>query len=803
MNGLLSMMWNNVDEVTDGIFSKMTTINKVKEGDDVSIGTTASNIAPDIYQSGAEFKQILEQPLVFAEEMGDIASGAIGHAFPKTTQTLDSLFNYTGREENMEKASQAKQGLLDTYGSKDAFLKEFQERPVSTVAMALGIGSGLKAVTKLSAPAINKAVNEMELQVSKGIDSIVDFGQSVDDLYSQNMGMTRLTGYSGNNVGAIFRELDMNKIGSGTGNAVEGHGLYISGQRGTGRYFAGEDSDLLDTFKKMRDDAKDPLTREIFDRAAFGQFPKNIREQMVVGLTNPADIDVLNKTLTDIEFEIDNSKAQLYEYDLNDEAIATFINREAPKAQQTQAVQTEMNRYGLGDDATGQILYNTIRADMLKQIQNRPNISVLELASEANKLTSEYLNLKGIKGMSFSDRVAIAEAETLQAPLNFDPRSYVIYDTDFAKVTKRQDIDIDKNTPSKEGASLGLLTDPTDVRFSSRKTEKRELEAGTFDEGGNILTGDDRIIVPNLDLRQLEGFPFIASYADLSRAGGYLTHVNGIKFPNPVKQAGGQDFMLIPENIDRGILWASKDSAISGLIKQAAQLKQITGKDPLYLPFRMSPTGLDFSHQTVDTMLQSAIIGLSKKEKAFLDKKIRTESKDSETGKMVNKNWKGIDSENPLANTTGAERKEISRLIDVNFRANRGLYTKGVDNGVISWTQARLANTDRSQLNKQEGTIQNIGQTKINEAIGLGDGSGHLSYDTALPGIPLGRSAHDIHITDLANIVASGGARKGQRITRDGLLANEIRQINMADVNGILTHDMLMDMEKRGVFDKK
>lgn len=803
MNGLLSMMWNNADEITGGIFSKMTNINKVKEGDDFSVGTTASNIAPDIYQSGAEFKQILEQPLVFAEEMGNLASGVIGHTFPKTTQTLDSLFNYTGREENMEKASQAKQGLLDTYGTKDAFLKEFQERPVSTGAMALGIGSGLKAATKLATPAMSKAVNEMELQVSRGIDSIVDFGQSVDDLYSQNMGMTRLTGYSGNNVGAIFRELDMNKIGSGTGNAVEGYGLYISGQRGTGRYFAGEDSDLLDTFKKMRDDAQDPLTKEIFDRAAFGQFPKNIREQMVVGLTNPADIDLLNKTLTDIEFEIDNSKAQLYEYDLNDEAIATFVNREAPKAQQTQAVQTEMNRYGLGDDATGQILYNTIRADMLKQIQSRPNISVLELASEANKLTSEYLNLKGIKGMSFSDRVAIAEAQSLQVPLNFDPRSYVIYDTDFAKVTKRQDIDIDKNTPSKEGAEIGLLTEPTDVRFSSRKTEKRELEAGTFDEGGNILTGDDRIIVPNLDLRQLEGFPFIASYADLSRAGGYLTHVNGIKFPNPVKQAGGQDFMLIPENIDRGILWASKDSAISGLIKQATQLKKITGKDPLYLPFRMSPTGLDFSHQTVDTMLQSVITGLSKKEKAFLDKKIRTESKDSETGKMVNKNWKGIDSENPLANTTGAERKEISRLIDVNFRANRGLYTKGVDNGVISWTQARLANTDRSQLNKQEGTIQNIGQTKINEAMGLGDGSGHLSYDTALPGIPLGRSAHDIHITDLANIVSSGGAREGQRITRDGLLANEIRQINMADVNGILTHDILMDMEKRGVFNKK
>jgi hypothetical protein len=793
MNGLLSMMWNNVDAVTDGIFSKMTNINKVKEGDDFSIGTTASNIAPDIYQSGAEFKQILEQPLVFAEEIGDLATGAIGHAFPKTTQTLDSLFNYTGREENMEKASQAMQGILDTYGSKEAFLKEFQERPVSTGAMALGIGSGLKAVTKLSAPSMRRAYDEMELAVAQGMDTIADFGKSIDEIYSQNMGMTRLIGHQGNSTGAIFRELDMNKIGTNTGNSVEGYGIYISGQERTAKQYAGRDNDMLDEFNAMVELQENPIAREVYDRAASGYYPATIRTDMLANLTDPRDIAVFNKTIADVEARYDTATNQIYEIDLDDEAVATFINREAKKLDQPPAVQAEMERLGLPDDADGAMLYASIRNEMLDEIFMQPNMSMLGITRKADKMASEYLNMQGIKGMSFNDRFARASNKGRGRPEN-NPRNYVIYDTDFAKVKKRQNIDIDKNTPSKEGVAYkaeGIL----DPRFATRKTDKDALIAGDTDVDYKIQ-GESNIFIPDIDLRDLEGFSFVSSYADLSRAGGYLTHVNGTKFPNPVAMKGGQDFMVLPENVDRNLLWASHRDATAAIIRQAGEARKLTGADPLYLPFRMSPKGLDFSHQTTDTMLQSALAGLNNAQLKHLDKLIRTTSKDLETGQMINKNWRGIKSENPLKGTTGAERKAIAKIIDVNFRANRGIFTKGQDNGVLSYPQARIANTDPRQLKAKEGTLQNIGQLDLSDNV-PNRFSNHDSYNTGIAGSPVGRFTQDLHLLDLVTDIRNNA---GKVITRDNITPQDIRKLQMMKPpTGVITHDLLMGLEKQGL----
>jgi len=739
-------------------------------------------------------------PAPTTEALSSLAAGGALNLTP-----LGDMLGENVGVEQRAMANEFGEMVSTTFGSWEEFEKAVIRNPADALSILVGGGVALNSTRKVAGPLLSKGVENLELQTSRMMDKVIDFGQTVDDMYRQNMGMTRLIGYQGNSVGAIFRELDMNKAGSNMGTHVEGHGQYISGQRSTGRFFAKMDADMLENFERIMKLETDPFIREIYDRAASGYMPATIRDDMMATLKDPVKMDKLNKTLNDIEFEYDNASSQLYEIELDAKAVSTFINREGTKKQQTKAVQAEYKRLGLGNDATGSQLYSTIRNQMIDELKTRPGISILEMTREAEKLASEYLSAQGIKGMHFQDRVATKGINMTPDEIKnagSDLRNYLIYDTSISKVLKRQDIDIDVNTPAKEGTLLPIITDPLDPRFSSRVTEKRALEEGTFDEGGTILVGDNRIIVPNIDLRQLEGYPFIASYADLSRAGGYLTHVNGTKFPNPVKQAGGQDFMFIPENIDRNILWASKDTAITGLIRQAAEMKHITGKDPLYLPFRMSPTGLDFSHQTVDTILQSAIAGLTRKQKDLLDKKIRTESVDSETGKAVNTKWQGIDSENPLKGTTGAERKEISRIIDVNFRANSGIYTKGQDNGVISWTKARVANTDRNQLNKQEGTIYNIGQTRINEGILLGkDKSGHLSYDTAMPGVGLGRTAHDIHITDLLDMTATGGQRAGQKITREGLLPNETRQINTSDIKGIITHGLLMDMEKRGIFD--
>ena len=85
--------------------------------------------------------------------------------------------------------------------------------------------------------------------------------------------------------------------------------------------------------------------------------------------------------------------------------------------------------------------------------------------------------------------------------------------------------------------------------------------------------------------------------------------------------------------------------------------------------------------------------------------------------RQINKEWKGSKSDNPLEGTTGSERKEIARIIDVNFRDSSGKLVKGDANGVLSYPTARLANADPRQLNKKQGTLQTVGVMDLQNSI--------------------------------------------------------------------------------------
>ena len=141
----------------------------------------------------------------------------------------------------------------------------------------------------------------------------------------------------------------------------------------------------------------------------------------------------------------------------------------------------------------------------------------------------------------------------------------------------------------------------------------------------------------------------------------------------------------------------------------------------------------------------------------------------------------------------------------MNFRANKGIYSKGQDNGVLSYPSARLANTDQRQLNKQEGTLQNVGQLELNDMSSANysnyppRASGHDSYNTGLLGTPIGRLTNDIHITDIKpNIVRN---KDGSLINRDNLESVDMRKLQMMKpITGLLSHELLMQMEKLGKF---
>ena len=457
MNGILGNVWNNVlKPEMKGVLDMVSTTKEVELGEDFDVPKALFNSMPDVIEEASTIKQIAEDPITYGKAMIDLEAGILGHLAPNATAKLDSLFGYEGRADAMKLASDAKADMIDQFGSYDAFKKTLNEKPISTMLAVAGVGVGLKAATKLAAPSMRQAYNEVELAVSKGMDNITDFGQSVDELYSQNMGMTRLIGYQGNSVGAIFRELDMNKIGTNTGNSVQGYGIYISGQERTAKQYAGRDDDMLEDFNAMMLDEKNPIAKEVYDRAASGYYPATIRTDMVSNIDSK-DMDVFEKAMEDVVFEYDSAKNQIYEIELDDDVVATFINREAKKLDQTPAVQAEMNRLGLPDDADGGRLYFELRNEALNILKDQPSMSLYGLTRKSEQMASEYLNSIGIKGMTFQDQFGIANNldKGLQAS---DPRNYVIYDTDFARVKKRQNIDIDENTPKQQGLLEPILT---------------------------------------------------------------------------------------------------------------------------------------------------------------------------------------------------------------------------------------------------------------------------------------------------------------------------------------------------------
>jgi hypothetical protein len=232
----------------------------------------------------------------------------------------------------------------------------------------------------------------------------------------------------------------------------------------------------------------------------------------------------------------------------------------------------------------------------------------------------------------------------------------------------------------------------------------------------------------------------------------------------------------------------------------------------------MSPTGSDFSNPITQTMLNSAINGLDAKQIAILDDLIRTTSKESVKNskgefyiRSINKKWRGTNSKNPLEGTTGSERKEIARIIDVNFRTSRGTrgsvdydiggkLVKGQNNGVVSYPTARLANADEKQLNKKEGTLQNVGLLNMQELIGK-EKPITEAYDTVIKGQPvsiLPEKERNISILDLFDNTKADGSP----MTAENMTDSDFRKLTMQNPPiGLITHDVLMNLSKRGLLD--
>ena len=297
-----------------------------------------------------------------------------------------------------------------------------------------------------------------------------------------------------------------------------------------------------------------------------------------------------------------------------------------------------------------------------------------------------------------------------------------------------------------------------DPRFDPRAKEQQRLA-----ELKTTIEPTANLNVPTVNLANYEGYPFITSMADRSAAGGLLTSINDIPLKRPVELQGGQDFMFV-----NPMAWASGKGPVGQIMRSSEIVKEVTGKDPLYIPWRMAPTGGDFATFTGETMLSFAESALGKTQKKAIDKKI----------KQIVPTWPGLDATNSLEvyrNTPDAQRKQIKNMLDVEFR----------DLGGLGIGEARLAVTDPKQLQGFDTQIMNVGQIRTGSPVI--QQSGHYSYPYGVPGEGVGRVDKDIGIFELLpNVVEARGIADPTKPA-----ATDVRALQMKPYAGLLTEELL------------
>ena len=342
---------------------------------------------------------------------------------------------------------------------------------------------------------------------------------------------------------------------------------------------------------------------------------------------------------------------------------------------------------------------------------------------------------------------------------------------------------------SKGGILDLIVKGDFDPRFDPRIKEQemlRNLEA-------EIIASDQTQPMPRLALSELEGEDFVTSMTDRTRAGGEVKSINRVELVDPVFLPGGQDFMFN----NPSAVWASAEKPSREILELARELKSESGKDPLYIPWRMAPTGGDFSTTTGELMLGYAAANMTKRTKKALDKAIRDYRTigSMKGGKRVGagrkiEGWKGLDDPSSVQvwrNTPDAVRKELMNMMDVQFR----------DKGGLSIGAARLINADPKQLTARDAGIQNVGRIFADADI---SSSTHPSYPFAVPGGGVGvlDSASEATVFDLLPQARFGAAQKPVKDPANPT-AQEIRALQMKPYGGTITEDILRRMEARGV----
>lgn len=355
------------------------------------------------------------------------------------------------------------------------------------------------------------------------------------------------------------------------------------------------------------------------------------------------------------------------------------------------------------------------------------------------------------------------------------------------------------NSVSKTLAGVSDFADDLgrmyDERFDKRKREVERLNSFEVE----VLRNQGYAPPPTAKLSDFEGMPFVTSMSDRTDARGEIIGIDGVRFDEPVMLRGGQGYMF-DNDLNPGQVWASARNPVNQIMKAAGELKETYGKDPLYIPWRMAPTGGDFATMTGETMMAYASAAMSPSQKKALDKAIRNYetvgSIDRKTKKRKNaglkiKGWKGVDDPRSVEvwrNTPDAVRKELKdKVFDKQFR----------NDGSLSIGQARLAVADPAQVNARDAGIQNVGRIYTGKDPMK---STHPAYPYGVPGEGIAQLSG---IDDVSIFELLPGIRLGDKqlpvVDPINPTDRNIRAMQMAAKSGVITEDVLRNLSDRGV----
>ena len=311
-------------------------------------------------------------------------------------------------------------------------------------------------------------------------------------------------------------------------------------------------------------------------------------------------------------------------------------------------------------------------------------------------------------------------------------------------------------TPSLSGNNV------FDPRFDKRILEQERLK----NLQTTVIPVND-YQVPKVSLADYAGYPFVTSMADRTGT-GLLTDINGVVLNNPVERQAGQLYMF--ENPNQ--VWASGVDPASDILGLAKELKDTTGKDPLHIPWIMSPSGGDFANMTGETMLSYAQAAMGQQGKKQLDNFVK---------KNYISDWKGLDdpsSVDQFRALSDTKRKSMKKQMDKYFRNEGGL----------SIGEARLAMADKNQLTSKDADIMNIGQIFADQPII--PVSGHRAYPSGISGQGLGVVDKNLNIFQLLQEHSKNrGVIDPTRPPR-----TDIRTLEMKPYGGLLTEELLKQL---------